>query len=53
MNRKDKINKLIDNYVNCNSDNPGFINNILRNGYKGYENMTTKELNAEFRYCFK
>ena len=54
MNREDKILKLVDNDIEDirNSDTWDFVNNILRGGWKGYEQMTTKELNAEFKDRF-
>ena len=60
MNREEKINKLVEQDIESikisilNYGDLEFLSNVLRgNGWKGYDNLTDRELDFEFKDRFE
>jgi hypothetical protein len=51
MTREEKINALIDHELNTFS--VSFFEEILRYGYKGFDELTDEEIDAKYRFIFE
>ena len=48
MTRQEKIDALVSNLVDVCCNDTSFLVSVIRNGFKGYEEMTDTEIEAEY-----